>query len=87
MVMAKQYSGTTQLLTGNSAFAQGCLEAGVDFASAYPGSPSSEIVEELARSARERGMYVEWSVNEKVALECATAAAFSGLRSTSHDCL
>ena len=76
----EQEIGTVQLLMGNLAFARGCLEAGVQVAAAYPGSPSSEIVEDLAKVARDRGMYVEWSTNEKVALEVAAAAAYSGLR-------
>jgi indolepyruvate ferredoxin oxidoreductase alpha subunit len=48
-------------------------------AAAYPGNPSSEIVGSLAEVAREMGIYVEWSVNEKVALEVAAAAAAAGL--------
>ncbi len=73
--------GTTQLLMGNEAIARGALEAGVGFASAYPGNPSSEIIGSLAEVAKDAGIYVEWSVNEKVALEAAAAAAFSGVRS------
>jgi len=76
----ERQTGTVQLLMGNFAFARGCLEAGVQVASGYPGSPSSEIVGELAKVAATRGMYVEWSTNEKVALEVAAAAAYSGLR-------
>jgi indolepyruvate ferredoxin oxidoreductase alpha subunit len=72
--------GASQLLMGNEAIARGALEAGVGFASAYPGTPSSEIIGSLAEVAREMGVYVEWSVNEKVALEAATAASFAGVR-------
>jgi indolepyruvate ferredoxin oxidoreductase alpha subunit len=72
--------GTDQLLMGNEAIARGALEAGVGFASAYPGTPSSEIVGSLAEAAKEAGIYAEWSVNEKVALETAAAAAFAGVR-------
>ena len=73
--------GTTLLLMGNEAIARGALEAGVKVAAGYPGTPSSEIIENLARASAERDMYVEWSVNEKVALEVAAAASFAGLRS------
>jgi len=69
------------LFLGNEAIARGALEAGVSVASAYPGTPSSEVIETLAAVARERNLYVEWSVNEKVALEVAAAASFAGLRS------
>src|SRR3990172_9012541 len=72
--------GTTQLLMGNEAIARGALEAGVGFASAYPGTPSSEIIGSLAEAAKEAGIYTEWSVNEKVALETAAAASFAGVR-------
>lgn len=64
---------------GNEAIAQGCLEAGIDFATGYPGTPSSEIITSLSIS-KERKVYVEWSVNEKVALENAIGASWSGLR-------
>jgi indolepyruvate ferredoxin oxidoreductase alpha subunit len=72
--------GTAQLLMGNEGIARGALEAGIGFASAYPGNPSSEIIGTLADVARDAGIYVEWSVNEKVALEAAAAAAFAGVR-------
>lgn len=68
------------LLLGNQAIARGALEAGVKVATAYPGTPSTEIVEALAEVAKEVGIYVEWSVNEKVALEVALGASMSGLR-------
>jgi indolepyruvate ferredoxin oxidoreductase alpha subunit len=66
---------------GNEAIARGALEAGVSVAAGYPGTPSSEIIENLARASGPRKIYVEWSVNEKVALEVAAAASYSGLRS------
>lgn len=72
--------GKTLLLIGNEAIARGALEAGVHFCAGYPGNPSSEIMETLASVAKELGIYAEWSVNEKVALEAATAASFAGLR-------
>jgi indolepyruvate ferredoxin oxidoreductase, alpha subunit len=71
--------GREVLLMGNEAIARGALEAGISVAAAYPGNPSSEIVGSLAEVANEMGIYVEWSVNEKVALEVAAAAAVSGL--------
>ena len=74
---------TTQLLMGNEAIARGVLEAGAGVATAYPGTPSSEIIETLARVSKDCNMYVEWSTNEKVALEVATAAALSGIRAIS----
>jgi indolepyruvate ferredoxin oxidoreductase, alpha subunit len=72
--------GRTHLLMGNEAIARGALEAGVGVAAAYPGTPSSEVIATLAKVAKTRGLYVEWSVNEKVALEVAAAAALSGVR-------
>jgi indolepyruvate ferredoxin oxidoreductase alpha subunit len=69
------------LFLGNEAIARGALEAGVSVACAYPGTPSSEVIESLAGVAGDRNLYVEWSVNEKVAVEVAAAASFAGLRS------
>ena len=73
--------GSRHLLMGNEAIARGALEAGVSVAAGYPGTPSSEIIESLARVAGESNLYVEWSVNEKVAMEVTAAASFAGLRS------
>ena len=73
--------GYKALLLGNEAIARGAIEGGVNVATAYPGTPSTEIVETLARVANDLGIYVEWSVNEKVALEVAFAASICGLRS------
>lgn len=78
--IAEQEAGTYALLLGNEAIARGALEAGVQFCAAYPGTPSSEIIGTLATVAKDIGIHVEWSVNEKVATEVAAAAAFSGLR-------
>ncbi len=72
--------GSEVLLLGNEAIARGAIEAGIGFASAYPGTPSTEIVETLAGVAKKLGIYVEWSANEKVALEAAYAASLSGVR-------
>jgi len=72
--------GTSVLLLGNEAIARGALEAGVAFASSYPGNPSSEILETIVTVATERNIHAEWSVNEKVALEAAAGASFAGIR-------
>lgn len=73
--------GSKVLLLGNEAIARGALEASICFAAAYPGTPSTEIVEVLSEVAKECGIYVEWSVNEKVAFESAYGAAIAGVRS------
>lgn len=68
-----------ELLMGNHAIAVGALAAGVGFVSGYPGTPSTEILEEVAK--RNPGaVHVEWSVNEKTALEAAAGASYAGLR-------
>jgi indolepyruvate ferredoxin oxidoreductase alpha subunit len=66
-------------LLGNEAIAHGCREVPVDFVTGYPGTPSSEVIDTL-RATECGDMYIEWSVNEKVALENALAAAWCGLR-------
>ncbi len=66
-----------RLLSGNEAVAHGAWEAGVTVASAYPGTPSTEILEHLARFP---GVYAEWAPNEKVALDAAIGAAYAGRR-------
>jgi len=78
--IAQNDPGKIVLLMGNEAIARGALEAGVKVCAAYPGNPSSEIIGTLAKVAHEFGLHVEWSVNEKVALEVAAAASFAGLR-------
>ena len=65
----KQHNNLQKFLLGNEALARGALEAGISFAAGYPGTPSSEIIETLAKSAKELNLYVEWSTNEKVAAE------------------
>ncbi len=64
---------------GNGAIALGALAAGVNLVAGYPGTPSSEIIETVSRYPHE-GIHLEWSVNEKAALEVAAAAAYSGAR-------
>ncbi|MBU0973043.1 MAG: indolepyruvate ferredoxin oxidoreductase subunit alpha [Proteobacteria bacterium] len=72
--------GEKIMLLGNEAIARGAIEAGVAFATTYPGTPSSEISLNLFQMSRESDLYFEYSTNEKVALEVAAAAANSGLR-------
>jgi len=72
--------GMEMMLLGNEAIARGALEAGLAFATCYPGTPSSEIPEQFFRLSRETPLYFEYSTNEKVAMEVAAAAAISGVR-------
>ena len=67
------------LLTGNEAIARGAYEGGVTAAFGYPGTPSTEILENLAKF-KAGGVYAEWSPNEKVALEAAAGASVAGAR-------
>lgn len=67
----------TELWSGNEAAARGIYEAGAKVASAYPGTPSTEIIEQLASYD---GIYAEWAPNEKVAFEVAYGAAIAGVR-------
>ncbi len=67
-----------KLMLGNAALARGLYEAGVCFASSYPGTPSTEITEELAKFD---DVYCEWAPNEKVAMEAAFGASLAGRRS------
>ncbi len=69
----------TEFLMGNEAIAMGALAAGVNVVCGYPGTPSSEVIETVAKRKTE-GTYVEWSVNEKAAMELAAGAAYSGGR-------
>ncbi|WP_418791158.1 indolepyruvate ferredoxin oxidoreductase subunit alpha [Phosphitispora sp. TUW77] len=66
-----------ELLTGNEAIARGAYEFGVKVAAAYPGTPSTEILENLVKYP---GVYAQWSPNEKVALEVGAGAAIGGAR-------
>lgn len=67
-------------LSGNEAVAQGAWEAGVKVATAYPGTPSTEILESISKF---KEVKAQWSVNEKVALEIALGASFAGVRALS----
>jgi len=87
MEIIKDKPGEKILLLGNEAITRGALEAGVDVATAYPGTPASEIADTFSAIAKyfikqkiDPGFYFEYSINEKVALEIAGAAAISGLR-------
>src|SRR5512139_1685844 len=66
-----------KIYSGNEAIARGAFECGIRFGAAYPGTPSTEIMEEFAKY---QGVYAEWSPNEKVALEVAIGAALAGER-------
>ena len=68
-----------EFLMGNEAIALGALAAGVNLASGYPGTPSTEVLETIAK--RNPGnVYVEWSINEKAGMEVAAGAAYTGAR-------
>lgn len=69
-----------KLLMGNEAIAYGAIRAGVNVVTGYPGTPSTEVLETIARN-NPGDIYVEWSVNEKVAMEVAAGAAYAGARS------
>jgi len=73
-------SGKKLFLLGNEAIVRGSLEAGLDFASTYPGTPSSEIGNTFFKINKEANLYFEFSTNEKVAMEVAAAASASNLR-------
>lgn len=72
--MKKEY------VMGNGAIALGALSAGVNLVSGYPGTPSSEIIETVSKYKTDN-LHLEWSVNEKAAMEVAAAASYSGARS------
>lgn len=68
-----------ELLMGNAAIALGAIRAGVGLVAGYPGTPSTEVLETIAKHGAD-GIYVEWSVNEKAALEVGAGAAHCGKR-------
>ncbi len=72
--------GTDEVMLGNHALARGAVEAGVDVVTAYPGTPSSEIVEALNEVSLAQGFHSEWSTNEKVAIDVASGASLVGAR-------
>lgn len=69
-----------KLLLGNEAIAEGALESGVEVVTGYPGTPSSELIPYLVEIVKKEDLriYIEWSINEKVALDIATAATWAG---------
>jgi indolepyruvate ferredoxin oxidoreductase alpha subunit len=69
---------TKAILSGNEAIARGFLEAGGKLAAAYPGTPSTEVLEILSHV---KGIHAEWSTNEKVAMEVAIGGSLAGVRS------
>lgn len=74
---------TKKLLMGNEAFACAALEAGVGVVAGYPGTPSSEVIETVAARVADgssSGVHVEWSTNEKAALEVLAGASYAGAR-------
>lgn len=79
-VLLKDSSGKKVLLLGNEAIARGILEAGIGVVTTYPGTPASEIGDSMSAIAAEAGLYMEYSVNEIVAVEVAAGAANSGVR-------
>ncbi|ORJ61627.1 thiamine pyrophosphate-dependent enzyme [Geothermobacter hydrogeniphilus] len=72
-----------ELLMGNEAIGRGLIEAGCQIAAAYPGTPSTEILQAVIdhREQAEEPLHIEWSVNEKIAFEVALAASYTGKRS------
>lgn len=75
----KEVNMHTEFLMGNAAIARGAIAAGVNLVAGYPGTPSTEALETVAKY-RTQDTYVEWSVNEKSAMEVAAGAAYSGAR-------
>ena len=69
-----------EFLMGNAAIARGAVAAGLNVISGYPGTPSTEVLETAAKY-NDGSIYVEWSVNEKAALELGAGAAYCGARS------
>lgn len=72
--MKKEY------VMGNAAIALGAIAAGVDVVCGYPGTPSSEIIETVAKHNPDKAIHVEWSINEKAAMEVAAGASYAGAR-------
>lgn len=70
----------TEFLMGNAAIARGAIAAGLNVVSGYPGTPSTEVLETTAKQNQDGSIYVEWSTNEKAAMELAAGAAYCGAR-------
>ncbi len=69
-----------EFLMGNAAVAKGAIAAGLNLVCGYPGTPSTEVLETAAKCNKDNKIYVEWSVNEKAAMELAAGASYSGAR-------
>jgi indolepyruvate ferredoxin oxidoreductase alpha subunit len=82
-MMSQHSINDVRFLMGNEAIGRGMIEAGCGVAAAYPGTPSSEVLESLVRWKKETDhpLYIEWSINEKVAFEVAYGASLAGVRS------
>ncbi|MGI6216675.1 MAG: indolepyruvate ferredoxin oxidoreductase subunit alpha [Coriobacteriales bacterium] len=72
---------TRKLLMGNEAFGLGAIASGVNIVCGYPGTPSTEVLETVAKNNPDQKIHVEWSTNEKAALEVAAGASYCGARS------
>ncbi len=79
-IMQEKKAGTPVLAYGYEAVARGALEAGVRLVAGFPGTPSSGALQALASISQENEVHVEWSTNEKVAMEVAWGAAMNGQR-------
>jgi len=79
-ILLENNIGKRILLLGNEAIARGIIEAGISVVTTYPGTPASEIGDTVSRLAAQAGIYMEYSVNEKVAVEVAAGAAVCGVR-------
>jgi indolepyruvate ferredoxin oxidoreductase alpha subunit len=79
-ILTKGAPGKQYLLLGNEAIARGAIEAGLELASTYPGTPSSEIGDSLFRATKHGKYFFEYCTNEKVAMEVAGAAAIANAR-------
>jgi len=75
--VGRDEAGLKTLLMGNEAIARGAVEAGIEVAIGYPGTPSTEVGEVLGELAPELGFYAEWSLNEKVAIDVASGSALT----------
>ncbi len=82
-ILLKDEPGKRVLLLGNEAIARGILESGIGVVTTYPGTPASEIGDTISDIAQEAGVYMEYSVNEIVAVEVAGGAAACGVRALS----
>ncbi len=73
--------GKVCLMQGNEAIVRGAVEAGINFAASYPGSPSSQILDMLGKIAEERGFYAQWAANEVCAMEACIGTSLANARS------